>query len=140
MPIRMKVYRQGKETLVAAADEDLIGKTFREDKFKIEVGAFYDGERVTEEELHAHLSFGHDRQLRGPRDRRGREEGRIRDGRRDAVDRGCPPCPVRRHDALSRGADRDRPFRRVGRWAFRHRRQTVLACFLSMRAYSPMSV
>jgi len=55
MPIRMKVYRQGKETLVAAADEDLIGKTFREGKIKIEVGAFYDGERVTEEELHAHL-------------------------------------------------------------------------------------
>ena len=35
MPIRMKVYRQGKETLVAAADEDLLGKTFREGKFKI---------------------------------------------------------------------------------------------------------
>ena len=55
MPIRMKVYRQGKETLVAAADEDLIGKTFREGKFKIEVGAFYEGERVTEEQLRAHL-------------------------------------------------------------------------------------
>jgi len=34
MPIRMKVYHQGKETLVAAADADLIGKTFREGKFK----------------------------------------------------------------------------------------------------------
>ncbi len=56
MPIRMKVYQQGKETLVAAADEDLIGKTFHEGKFKIEVGAFYEGERVTEEELRAHLS------------------------------------------------------------------------------------
>jgi len=55
MPIRMKVYHQGRETLVAAADEDLIGKTFREGKFKIEVGAFYEGERVTEEELRAHL-------------------------------------------------------------------------------------
>src|SRR5256885_14312094 len=49
MPIRMKVYHQGKETLVAAADADLIGKTFREGKFKIEVGKFYEGDVVTEE-------------------------------------------------------------------------------------------
>ncbi len=47
----MKVYKQGKETLVAAADEDLLGKTFRQGKFKIEVGKFYDGEVVTEERL-----------------------------------------------------------------------------------------
>ena len=51
MPIRMKVYHQGKETLVAAADEDLLGRTFREGKFKIEVGKFYEGERVTEASL-----------------------------------------------------------------------------------------
>ena len=51
MPIRMKVYHQGKETLVAAADEDLLGKTFREGKFKIEVGKFYEGDRVTAEAL-----------------------------------------------------------------------------------------
>lgn len=57
MAIRMKVYRQGKETLVAAADADLIGKTFREGKFKIEVGVFYEGEIVTEEELLAHLKL-----------------------------------------------------------------------------------
>ena len=49
MPIRMKVYQQGKETLVAAADSDLLGKTFREGKFKIEVGKFYEGDVVTEE-------------------------------------------------------------------------------------------
>ncbi len=55
MPIRMKVYTQGKETLVAAADEDLLGKTFREGKFKIEVGKFYEGDRVTEEGLLQHL-------------------------------------------------------------------------------------
>src|SRR2546425_7895274 len=48
MPIRMKVYHQGKETLVAAADADLIGKTFRDGKFKIEVGKFYEGDVVTE--------------------------------------------------------------------------------------------
>ncbi len=55
MPIRMKVYTQGKETLVAAADEDLLGKTFREGKFKIEVGKFYEGERVTPETLLSQL-------------------------------------------------------------------------------------
>src|SRR5437870_11970484 len=49
MPIRMKVYHQGKETLVAAADADLIGKTFREGKFKIEVGRFYEGDVVSGE-------------------------------------------------------------------------------------------
>lgn len=57
MPIRMKVYNQGKETLVAAADEDLLGKTFREGRFKIEVGKFYQGDRATEEELLAHLKL-----------------------------------------------------------------------------------
>ncbi len=55
MPIRMKVYSQGRETLVAAADEDLLGKTFREGRFKIEVGKFYEGDRVTPEDLLAHL-------------------------------------------------------------------------------------
>jgi uncharacterized protein len=55
MPIRMKVYHQGKETLVAAADADLIGKTFREGKFKIEVGLFYEGEVVSEEALVSEL-------------------------------------------------------------------------------------
>ena len=57
MPIRMKVYSQGKETLVAAADEDLLGKTFREGKFKIEVGRFYEGDRVTAEGLLDHLKL-----------------------------------------------------------------------------------
>ena len=55
MPIRMKVYRQGPETLVAAADEDLLGQTFREGKFKIEVGKFYEGDRVSEETFLAAL-------------------------------------------------------------------------------------
>ncbi len=55
MPIRMKVYHQGRETLVAAADEDLLGKTFREGKLKIEVGKFYEGDRVSPEMFLAHL-------------------------------------------------------------------------------------
>jgi uncharacterized protein len=57
MAIRMKVYHQGKETLVAAADADLIGKTFREGKFKIQVGAFYEGELVSEETLLGQLKL-----------------------------------------------------------------------------------
>lgn len=55
MPIRMKVYHQGRETLVAAADEDLLGQAFREGKLKIEVGDFYRGEPVSEEQLLAQL-------------------------------------------------------------------------------------
>jgi len=55
MPIRMKVYHQGKETLVAAADADLVGQTFREGKFKIEVGHFYEGDVVSEERFVAEL-------------------------------------------------------------------------------------
>jgi len=57
MPIRMKVYHRGKETLVAAADADLIGKTFREGKLKIEVGKFYEGDVVTEEAFLDHLKL-----------------------------------------------------------------------------------
>ncbi len=57
MPIRMKVYHQGKETLVAAADADLIGKTFREGKFKIEVGKFYEGDVVSEAMFVSHLGL-----------------------------------------------------------------------------------
>ena len=57
MPIRMKVYHQGKETLVAAADAGLVGKTFREGKFKIEVGKFYEGDVVSEEMLVSNLQL-----------------------------------------------------------------------------------
>src|SRR3989442_1611733 len=55
MPIRMKVYHRGRETLVAACDEELLGKTFRERGLKIEVSGFYAGDPVTEEQLLAHL-------------------------------------------------------------------------------------
>jgi len=57
MPIRMKVYHQGKETLVAAADADLVGKTFREGKLKIEVGKSYEGDVVSEEMLVSNLQL-----------------------------------------------------------------------------------
>ena len=55
MPIRMKVYHRGPETLVAACDEELLGKTFRERGLKIEVSSFYEGDVVTEDQLLAHL-------------------------------------------------------------------------------------
>jgi hypothetical protein len=51
----MKVYRQGTEVLVAAADADLIGRTFREGGLKLEVTTFYDGDPVSEEQFLAHL-------------------------------------------------------------------------------------
>jgi len=55
MPIRMKVYHRGPETLVAACDEDLLGRTFREAGLRLEVSAFYDGDVVSEEQFVAHL-------------------------------------------------------------------------------------
>jgi len=45
--ISAKVYRQKREVLLAASDEELLGKTFRDGGLKIEVSSFYDGERVT---------------------------------------------------------------------------------------------
>ncbi len=55
MPIRMKVYHRGPETLVAACDEDLLGRTFREGGLRLEVSGFYDGDVVSEEQFAAHL-------------------------------------------------------------------------------------
>lgn len=50
--ICIKIYKRGKDVLIAACDEKLIGKTFEEGKFQIEVRKdFYDGERVTPEIL-----------------------------------------------------------------------------------------
>lgn len=50
--ISIKIYRQGNDVLLAACDENLIGKTFEEGKFQIEVKKdFYNGERVTPEIL-----------------------------------------------------------------------------------------
>jgi hypothetical protein len=57
MPIRMKVYHRGPETLVAACDEDLLGRTFRERGLKIEVTSFYAGDVVTGDGLLAHLQL-----------------------------------------------------------------------------------
>ena len=50
--IYVKVYRVQGEVLLAACDEELLGKTFREGELKLEVKErFYRGELVEEERL-----------------------------------------------------------------------------------------
>ena len=49
MPIRVKVYVRGAETLVAAADADLLGRTFHDGELRLHVSAFYDGEAMDED-------------------------------------------------------------------------------------------
>jgi len=54
--ISIKIYRQGKDTLIGACDEKLIGKKFEEGKFQINVSKeFYDGQRITAEVLKRYL-------------------------------------------------------------------------------------
>ena len=50
--ISIKIYKQGKDLLIGACDEELIGKVLEEGKYYLEVKKdFYDGERVKPEEL-----------------------------------------------------------------------------------------
>lgn len=50
--ITVKVYRQRRELLVAACDEDILGKTFRSKGVKIHVSeGFYKGETADEDML-----------------------------------------------------------------------------------------
>ncbi|UCH90222.1 MAG: DUF424 family protein [Thermoplasmata archaeon] len=45
--IAMKIYKHANEVLLAACDEDLLGKTFRDGKLNLEVSRdFYDDTRV----------------------------------------------------------------------------------------------
>ncbi|RKX44236.1 MAG: DUF424 domain-containing protein [Thermotogae bacterium] len=56
MKIYVKVYRVQGEVLVAACDEELLGKTFREGELKLEVKErFYKGELREVEELESLL-------------------------------------------------------------------------------------
>jgi len=49
---RMKVYRVGREVVVAVCDSDIVGKTFREGEVKIEVKeSFYGDVDVDEEDV-----------------------------------------------------------------------------------------
>lgn len=50
MTISVKVHTSGKEVVIAACDEDLLGQTYRSDKLKIHVSrAFYEGQICDEE-------------------------------------------------------------------------------------------
>lgn len=51
MAFRMKIYRQGKELLVAASDEDLIGRKLSEGKLRLEVKEAFYGTEVGDEAL-----------------------------------------------------------------------------------------
>ncbi|MFQ5553338.1 MAG: DUF424 domain-containing protein [Thermoplasmata archaeon] len=54
--IRLKVYNQGTEVLVAACDADLLGQTLREGELRLEVKPeFYDGVAADREQLLRHL-------------------------------------------------------------------------------------
>jgi len=54
--ISIKIYKQGKDLLVGACDEKLIGKKFTDGKFQIDVSKeFYDGERISSQILKKYL-------------------------------------------------------------------------------------
>ena len=53
--ILVKVHRRGADTLVAACDERLLGRTLREGELRLHVSSFYEGDRMTPEEFVAIL-------------------------------------------------------------------------------------
>ena len=56
MKISMKIYKKGEEILIGACDEELLGKRFKEGKFRLHVKkAFYDGRKVDENTFVAYL-------------------------------------------------------------------------------------
>jgi uncharacterized protein len=56
--ISIKVYNQGRDILIGACDEELLGKTFSEGKFHLDVcHQFYDGKRITIETLKGYLEI-----------------------------------------------------------------------------------
>lgn len=66
--IRVKVYRQGTEVLVAACDSDILGKTFRSKGLKLHLSeGFYDGERADEDKLVNRLEMATVANLAGKR-------------------------------------------------------------------------
>lgn len=49
---KFKVYRTGRETLLAACDEELVGREFRDGKLRLHVTeAFYGTERIEDQAL-----------------------------------------------------------------------------------------
>ncbi len=58
MKFRMKIYRTGREIVVAVCDSEIVGKTFREGDIKIEVKESFYGEiDVDEEEVRRALKI-----------------------------------------------------------------------------------
>jgi len=56
--ISIKVYNQGGDVLIGACDEELLGKTFTEGKFLLDVcRRFYDGKRITIKEFQEYLDI-----------------------------------------------------------------------------------
>ena len=54
--ISIKIYRQGKDILIGACDEELIGKKFKDGKFQIDVTKeFYGGKRINLDALKKYL-------------------------------------------------------------------------------------
>jgi uncharacterized protein len=54
--IRVKKYRSGREHLLAACDEDVLGRKLSEGKLRLDVSKeFYDGFASNETDLEAHL-------------------------------------------------------------------------------------
>jgi len=54
--ISVKIYKQGKELLVAACDVELLGKKFEEGKFQLDVKKeFYGGKLITHDVLKNYL-------------------------------------------------------------------------------------
>jgi hypothetical protein len=51
----VRVHTRGSETLVAACDEGLLGRTLREGETRLHVSSFYEGERLTPDEFVAIL-------------------------------------------------------------------------------------
>ena len=48
----LKIYKNGEHVLVAACDEEVLGKTLKHGNTMVEINrAFYEGEPVSEEEL-----------------------------------------------------------------------------------------
>ena len=54
--ISIRVFKQGKDLVIGACDEELLGKRFIDGKFQIDVSKqFYDGDRIDEETLEKYL-------------------------------------------------------------------------------------
>ncbi|MEM2941905.1 MAG: DUF424 family protein [Candidatus Bathyarchaeia archaeon] len=78
--IYVKKYVKGEKTLVTVCDSELIGKTLREGRLRLEVSSsFYKGELATKEEAIAALSKADTGNLVGEKSVRAAVDGRLVD-------------------------------------------------------------